>query len=236
MKLRPVILSLLVITMSVPLGFYEVHADVQENGTEDNGASPSENETQTDGEYNATGENIGTQVSDFVHNATAVFQQQRDETIQAIKDCREKMQNTTSDNGTKTRDECQATFTAIREKYQAMRNQFQELFKQFRESIITLRHDAEGLHVSDQDRKNAIKHIDDDATKNKTRGMAMAIEDLKGMGHAGFKNDLGQANETNENRGNPHGMQNQTAPPMDDGEGQHGRPAMPGEGGAHGKH
>ena len=92
-----------------------------------------------------------------MHNATTIFQQQRDEALQAIKDCREKAQNATTDNRTQIMSDCHTTLTAIREKYQDVRNQFQELFKQFRDSIITLRHHEEGLQVSDQDRNNAIK-------------------------------------------------------------------------------
>ncbi|GEM_PF-3422044 len=236
MKFKPIVLSFLVITLALPLGFYEAHADGQENDTDKNNTRQTEIENQTENQYNSTSqENIGLQVSNFVHNATAAFQQQRAETLQAIKECHQKMQNATSENRTQIRDECQATLTAIREKYHDVRKQFQELFKEFRNSMITLRHDAEGLHVSDQDREMAMKHIDDDVIKNGTKGIATAIEHMKGMGMIGIKTALEHVNKTNENYEYGHNTQNRTMSPMIPQEGQHGPPTSPSEGGSHGK-
>lgn len=225
MKTSPLFLLFLTATLVVPLGFFGVQANAQ--STDANESNTSTNPTNS-----SSAENIGQQISNFVHNATAIFKQQRDETIQAIKDCREKAQNATADNRTQIMNDCHTTLTAIKEKYQDIRNQFQELFKQFRDSIITLRHHEEGLQVSDQDKDNAIKKINDDVAKHGMTGLGIALGHLKGMGEnatMGMENALRHVNETNEY--NQSGMQ--TMPGY---QGQHGPPMSPGESGSHGKH
>lgn len=124
--------------------------------------------------------NVGQQVSDFVHNATALFKQQREETLSAIKECHEKIRNATSDERSQVVSECKTTMKTITEKYQDVRKQFQQLFKQFRENILVLRHEAQGMHVSLQEKEMALKNIDKEAAKNGFGGMSQ--EHMKGMG------------------------------------------------------
>ncbi len=237
MKISTVLLLFLTATLAVPLGFSGVQADDQSTNANQTGA----NQTLMNPVNASSTENVGQQVSDFVHNATAIFKQQRDETIQAIKDCREKAQNATGDNRTQIMSECHTTLSTIRDKYQDVRNQFQELFKRFRDSIITLRHHEEGLGASDQDRDNAIKKINDDFAQHGMKGLDMALGHLKRMGENGTMgiekalkhgNETGEYNQTgmppmSENRGD----QNQHGPPMSSG--QSGSQGPPGSQGKH---
>ena len=200
-------------------------------------------------------ENIGQQISSFVHSATSLFQQQRNETIQAIQDCHQKMRTATSDNRTQIIDECQTTLNAINEKYQDVRNQFQVLFKQFRENIITLRHQAEGLQVSEHDQANAIRNINEDAAKHGLTDIKIALQHMKGMwmnGRIGIERALQHVNETSESNQSgttftpltppsptaaTHGMP--VIPPIpvqSTNQGSHGPPSLPGQSGSHGKH
>lgn len=241
MKTSSILFLFLTSTLVLPLGFSGALADDQ--STDTNQTSSGTNQTGTESNQtsiNATSlaatENMGMQISDFVHNATALFQQQRAETIQAIQDCHQKMKTATSENRTQIIDECHATMNAIREKYKDARNQFQDLFKEFRENIIVLRHDAEGLQVSDQDKEKAMKNIDEDAAKHGLTGIKMALEQMKGMGEngsMGIEKALTHVNETsNENNGQPATPATPSQPPN---QGSHGPPSSPGQSGSHGK-
>lgn len=234
-----VMVLLLASSIAVPIGFSQAQTDNQTKIPDSNQTSVTTNSSL------ASGQNIGQQVSDFVHNATAIFKQQRNETIQAIKDCHEKIQNSTADQRATVRDQCNTTLDAIKEKYQDARTMFQQLFKQFRENIITLRHDAEGLSVSAQDIENATKNIDEKAAKNGLAGLSNALEHLKGMGKHGMSgieramtnmneinasntgsNESSSQSEINSTYGMPQGQQQM----------QHGPPSTPpGQENSHGK-
>lgn len=215
MKTVSILLLSLTATIILPLSLSGVQATDQ---PDTNQTGSGDNNTITNIMGNST-ENIGQEISDFVHNATAVFKQQRNETIQAIKNCHEQMKTATSDNRTQITDECHSTLDAIKEKYQDMRNQFQELFKQFRDSIITLKHHEEGLQVSDQDRDNAMKTINDDVAKHGMKGLTIKHGHVIEM----------RGNETNE-YGNQSGIQHM---PEESDHGMHGPPMSPGQSGSH---
>jgi hypothetical protein len=160
-RTNSILLLFLTSTLVLTLGFSGVHATDQSAVT---------NQT------NSTITNIGQQISDFVHKANILFQQERAENIEAIKECHMKMQNATSDNRTQITDECHTIIKTIKEKYKDERKQFQDTFKQFRDMIIMLRHDVKGLHVSDQD-----KEIGENSTKHGLEGLKIAQEHKKGM-------------------------------------------------------
>lgn len=184
----------------LPLGFYHARADDQSNYTRagddnqtnsddhsDHQVERGDNQTGTENgtasQYNATvSSGIGLEISNFVHNATALFQQQRNETLQAIKDCRQQLNGTAPENRTQIVDQCHSTLAAIKEKYQAARQQFDLLFRQFRESMMTLRDDAEGMHVSEKERVQAMKNIDDDARKHNMTRIDDGFEKMRGVG------------------------------------------------------
>ncbi len=166
-----------------------------------------ENQTNTSNQTSTTGINVGQQVSDFVHNATALFKQQREETLSAIKDCHEKIRNATSDERSQVSNDCKTTLKTITEKYQDIRKQFQQLFKQFRENMLVLRDEAQGKHVSSEEKEMAMKNIDKAAAEKGFRGMSQ--EHMKGMGENETKGikESKRMNENNDtsNESDQHG-------------------------------
>lgn len=164
MKTSSIVLLFLTSTLVLPLGFSGAHATDQPTVT---------NQT------NSTLTNIGQQISDFIHTANTLFQQERAENIEAIKECHMKMQNATSVNRTQIADECHATIKTIKEKYKEERKQFQDIFKQFRDMIIMLRHDGKDVHSSNLDEKEMGKN----STKHEE--LKIALEHKKRMGENG---------------------------------------------------
>ncbi len=197
MNQKGIWLSLVFLTgiLVVPLGYSNAEMENQTNSTE-----TSENMTAS---VNATSqENIGQQISEFVHQATEQFKQQRNETLNAIKDCREKIRDATPDMKSQVADDCHKNLQTIKEKYKDIRQQFQDLFKRFRENITTLRHGGNDTS-STHDKDMAIKKINDDVAKNGLRGLENALKHLKGMGlehgKMGIENAMQEVNKT---RGN----------------------------------
>jgi len=192
MKRKGIWLSLVFLTsvLVVPLGYSNAEMEDQTNSTLSVNATASSQE------------NVGKQVSDFVHQAIAQFKQQKDETRNAIKECREKIKDATHDMKSQVADECHKNLQSINEKYKDERLQFQELFKKFRESVITLRNGANGI-LSGNDTDVAIKRINDDAAKNGLGGLENALGHLKGMGLQHGKIGIERAmEEVNKTRGN----------------------------------
>ncbi|MDE1818902.1 MAG: hypothetical protein KGI19_09920 [Thaumarchaeota archaeon] len=161
-----------------------------------------ENPTNSTALVNSTAfaqENIGQQVSDFIHQATDQFKQQKNETLNAIQDCREKIRNATSDMRNQVADDCHKSLQSINLKYEDERQQFQELFKRFREDVKTLR---QGINdtSSNNDKDMAIKHINDDVARNGLGGLENALAHMKRMGlqhgKMGIENAMGVMNKT----------------------------------------
>ena len=168
----------------VPLGYSNAEIENQnESQTDENetGSQSGENETASVNASASLQENIGQQVSDFVHDATDQFKQQKNETINAIKDCREQIKNAANDTKSQVAADCHKKILAINEKYKDERQQFQELFKKFRNSIIILRHERNDMS-SNHDNDTAIKQINDDVDKNGLRGLDNVLKHLKGIG------------------------------------------------------
>ncbi len=204
MKISSILLLALTLSLVLPIGFSGVYAENE--GNDNQTKSPDENQTRS-GENNTgmvtmpnlNGTNVGQEISDFVHNATAVFQQQKEENHQAIKDCHEKMKTATSENRTQIIDECHANLKAIQEKYQDLRTQFHNLFKQFGDDLLTLKHDAEGSKVSDDDRNNAIKGINEAAKhRMNEHNMTSLTNGLKEHGKMGVGEEKHMSNSTDE--------------------------------------
>ena len=172
MKRKGVWLSLVFLAsvLVVPIGYSNAQMENKTNSTASVNSSASEQG------------NVGQQISDFVHQAIDHFKQQREDTRNAIKECREKIKDATPDTQSQVAEECHNKLQSIKEKYKDERQQFQELFKKFRESIVTLRNDANGIKVSGNDTDVAIKRINEDATKNGLGGLENALSHLKGMG------------------------------------------------------
>lgn len=242
-KISSVLLLFLTVMLVIPLSFSGVGATAQSLNDNKNSSSTYQNgTTNTKTEINPANsteaKNIGLQVSNFVHNATILFQQQRNETIQAIKECHQNIQNATSENRTKVKDECDATLNTIKEKYQDVRKQFQDLFKQFRESVIVLRHDAEGLRISEQKKEMVMKNIDEDAARHGLNGINIALGHVKGMGEKGkmgIESALNHVNGTQNEIGSRNMTNNNSPPLQSPNQDLRGPPNHPGNSGLHGK-
>ena len=88
-----------------------------------------ENETNSTTPVNASTsgqENVGQQISAFVHQAIAHFKQQREDTSNAIKECREKIRNATADTRSQVTDECHKKLQSLKEKYKEEPVKFQQ--------------------------------------------------------------------------------------------------------------
>jgi len=84
--------------------------------------------------------NLGQKISSFVHDAMTSFKMQREETLDTIKECREKIAS--AEDRDAARQECKAKLDGIRESYKESRMAFRELFKEKREAMIMAMKDA----------------------------------------------------------------------------------------------
>lgn len=115
-------------------------------------------------------ENLGQAVSSFVHKYNAIFKQQRDETIKAIKECNEKIKNAPAENRKQIRADCKITLQEIKEKYKDLRNQFKADFKEFRETTKVVLAEAKESKVIDKEDvkevKQEIKQVKNEVKKS----------------------------------------------------------------------
>ena len=101
--------------------------------------------------------NLGQLVSDFVHHRNEILKQQRDDTLQVIRECHENLKNTSPANRTQIKDDCKAALKAIRETYKDTRKQLQEQFKDFRDTAKSLIKEAKKLKEIDKEDVKAFK-------------------------------------------------------------------------------
>ncbi len=142
-----------------------------------------ENVQEQTNEVLASLDNFGVEVSDFVRDAMMQFQEQREETISQIKQCREDMMEAEPSDRSQVRQDCRSSLDEIRETYRDIRGIFQETFMDFRDSIEVLRDDAQGKQVSDEDRQTAIDDIRETAKARhlqiQTGQNGMDVEELR---------------------------------------------------------
>ncbi len=149
------LLAVAAVVSPIGLSFAQMPEQAQEKMAE----KAQENMLEQTNEVLASLDNFGVEVSDFVHDAINQFQEQRQETISQIKQCREKMMDAEPSERSQVRQDCRSSLDEIRESYRDIRGIFQETFLEFRESIEVLRDDAQGDQVSDEDRQAAIDDI-----------------------------------------------------------------------------
>ncbi len=101
--------------------------------------------------------NLGQLVSDFVHLRNEILKQQRDDTLQVIRECHETLKNASPANRTQIKDDCKAALKAIRETYKDTRKQFKDQFKDFRETAKSLIKEAKKLKEIDKEDVKAFK-------------------------------------------------------------------------------
>ena len=171
-----IVLMLMMCAIVSPIGFSyaEMSEQAQQNMTEHIQQNMTEQAQQNmTGQTNTASddlENFGTQVSTFVHEAMSQFQEQRQQTLSQIKQCRENIMNADPSEIAQVRQDCRKTLDEIRNSYKEIRGTFQDTFKEFRDNIKVLQADAKGHKISDSDMQDAIKHIKEDA---KTKHLKM---------------------------------------------------------------
>lgn len=104
---------------------------------------------------------LGQRVSNFVHQSISLFKQQREESLNAIKECRKNMTSASAEQRDKIRNDCQSTLKNINKKYQAERQQFQELFTKYRDSVKVMVKEAKGTPLEKKEKELALKHVQD---------------------------------------------------------------------------
>jgi hypothetical protein len=129
-------------------------------------------------EVPASLDNFGVEVADFVKEAMMQFQDQREETISQIKQCREDMMDADPSERSQVRQDCRASLDEIKDSYRDIRVIFQETFNEYRDSIEVLRADAKGQQVSDSDKQSAMNDIRDNA---KSRHLEMQEQNQSGI-------------------------------------------------------
>jgi len=155
------VLLLMIGAVVNPIGFS--YAEMSEQAQETMSEHTQQNMTGQANTVPDDLENFGTQVSTFVHEAMSQFQEQRQQTLSQIKQCRENVMNADPSEVAKVREDCRKNLDEIRDSYKEIRGTFQDTFKEFRDNIKVLRDDAEGHKHSDSDIQDAIKHIQEDA-------------------------------------------------------------------------
>jgi hypothetical protein len=103
-------------------------------------------------------DNLGQMVSDFVHKYNALFKQQREETIKAIKECNNKVKNTSTENRKQVKEDCKKALKEIKEKYKDARKQFKLEFKEFRENAKFILNEAKKSHIVDKKEVKEFNH------------------------------------------------------------------------------
>ena len=181
------LLAIAAVASPVGLSFAQMPEQAQEKMAEkaqDNMPEQTqENVPEQSNEVLASLDNFGVEVSDFVRDAMSQFQEQRQETISQIKQCREDMMEAEPSERSQVRQDCRSSLDEIRESYRDIRGIFQETFVEFRESIEVLRDDVQGDQVSDEDRQAAIDDIRETAKARhlqiQTGQNEMDVEELR---------------------------------------------------------
>ena len=181
------LLAIAAVASPVGLSFAQMPEQAQEKMAEkaqDNMPEQTqENVPEQSNEVLASLDNFGVEVSDFVRDAMSQFQEQRQETISQIKQCREDMMAAEPSERSQVRQDCRSSLDEIRESYRDIRGIFQETFVEFRESIEVLRDDVQGDQVSDEDRQAAIDDIRETAKARhlqiQTGQNEMDVEELR---------------------------------------------------------
>ncbi|GFN40574.1 MAG: hypothetical exported protein [Marine Group I thaumarchaeote] len=121
-------------------------------------------------------DNFGMEISSFMHDANKLFKQQREETVAAIKECRENKKNADPSNREQVKLDCRATLDSIKEFYKETRQLFRDTFKEFKAESLILIKEARGHDISESAKQNAIDRINGLSFEKQNMG------DEKGMG------------------------------------------------------
>ncbi len=128
----------------------------------------------------STGNYTNHKLSDLMHQVKSYFNQQRQDTVNIIKECREKFKNTSNDTKAQVKEECLKKFQAIKDKYKDQRKQMQEQYVQIRKSMAAWKHGMNGMKLPGNytGMENKIR---ENLSKNGTLGLEQELKHLKEM-------------------------------------------------------
>lgn len=133
-------------------------------------------------------ENLGQEVSNFIHKYNVIFKQQRDETIKTIKECNDKVKNASKEDRKQIKADCKIALQKIKEKYKELRNQFKADFKEFRETTkVMLAEAKESKSITKEDVKEIkqeikkVKEISDEIKKDEKKFKKELKKELKDL-------------------------------------------------------
>ena len=104
--------------------------------------------------------NLGQEVSDFVHESRNSFEEQKQETKNVISECREELAEADPSDREEIREQCRSDLEDIRETYKSLRETYRETFLAFKEDMKVLIAEAKGLSVSSDEIQEAIENIE----------------------------------------------------------------------------
>ena len=106
-----------------------------------------------------TSEDIHEQLVLFVEESRSLFEQQKTETRNAIKECQSSLIASDPSQRDTIRKQCRDNLNEIRESYKQTREIYKESFKEFRKSMDVAIRESKGLEVDDSERIAAISDI-----------------------------------------------------------------------------
>ena len=116
----------------VPINTYIDFAFAQENVQNGNETEhPAEVETEQIAGEDATN-NIGQEVSTFVHDTQDQFRAQKEETKAIIDSCRNALKNAAPEELQDIKKQCREDLNQVKESYQELRRAYHDVFKEFR--------------------------------------------------------------------------------------------------------
>ena len=104
-------------------------------------------------------EDIHEQLVLFVEESRSLFEQQKTETRNAIKECQSSLIASDPSQRDTIRKQCRDNLNEIRESYKQTREIYKESFKEFRKSMDVAIRESKGLEVDDSERTAAISDI-----------------------------------------------------------------------------
>src|SRR5579872_2263632 len=114
---------------------------------------------------NQTSANLGKLISDLEHQRNQLLQQQRQETLVLIHDCRAQVKNASSENKTQVAQDCKATIKESRTKYADLKNQLNTELANLKAQLKLQLHEDKNQKHSDNETKHSENETDH--TENK---------------------------------------------------------------------
>lgn len=108
-------------------------------------------------------DNFRIEMANFVKTTILQFKEQRQETIDTIKECRDNLHSAEPSDRSQIRQECRTNLDEIKDSFREIRDTFRQTFQEFRDEVRVLIQDARGEHVDDLERQDVMNRIQEKA-------------------------------------------------------------------------